>query len=155
MTHDRKISLLTGCGRYLCRTQDLLRTMERITKIRPGGNYGIKVQDDDWALVYQRLDYRLHRAQRVFSPPSRSYSFTGDGPMTIELFPGIQIPGWEGKTEAEYRDESTERFEKNYRSKAVRAKRLLVERHGEELGGRLSGLLDLHDYQETMNEAYG
>ena len=152
----RRIASLTGWGRFLCRTQDHLRMMARVEKIREGGNWGIGVKDDDWALVWQRLSYRHWRAQRAFNPIGcRSYSYTGDGPLTLGLFPGVSIPGWVGKTDAEYATINADSFDKNYRQKAVRAKRLLVERHGPDLGGRLTGLLDEHDHQEAMAEAYG
>ena len=155
MNYERKISLLTGWGRYLCRAQDLRRKMERIEKIRKGGNFGIKIHDDDWALVWQRLDFRLHRAMRAFNPVSgRTYSFTGDGPLTLEIFPGVTIPGWSGKTEAEYATENAQRFDESYRQRAVRAKQILIERHGVELGEPAFALLDKHDYEETLNEAY-
>lgn len=152
----RRIASLTGWGRYLCQTQDLRRTMDRIERIRPGGNFGIAIKDDDWALVWQRFNYRHQRAQRAFNPIGcRTYTFTGDGPLTIGLFPGVNIPGWVGKTDAEYAAINAAEFDKNYRQKAVRAKRILIERHGSELGGRLTGLLDYRDHQDAMSEAYG
>lgn len=151
---QRRIASLTGWGRFMCHAEDLRNSMRRIEKIREKKNWGIAIEDDDWALVWQRLNFRLWRAHRAFHPIGcRTYSYTGDGPLSVSIA-GIQVPGWVGKTEKEYANENAATFDKNYRRKAVRAKRLLTERHGP-MGEHLTGLLDRHDYEETMRDAGG
>jgi hypothetical protein len=128
--------------------------MARIEKIRLKGNFGIAVEDDDWALVWQRLNFRKWRAHRAFNMVgARSYSFTGDGPLTLNMF-GVAMPGWVGKSDEEYAAENAVKFHDSYRVKAVRAKKLLMERHGP-LGEHLTGLLDKHDHEQAMADAWG
>jgi hypothetical protein len=149
-----KVFMLTGWGRYLARTEEVRREMEHAKQNRPKKNYGILVEDDDWALVYQRLNFRLARARRAFNPITcRSYSFTGNGPLTMKIV-GVKIPGWQGSTEEEYARKNAENFDHAYRKRAVKAKRILVERHGA-LGGPVMALLDKQSYEETMRDVWG
>ena len=120
---DGKYFMMRGWARFLgsSKNADL---MKEIISRRKGGNWGIAVSDDYFALQYQRLEFRRQRAQRAIGQDKvRSYRFTGDGPLTTTLF-GAAIPGWETDPEEVAKQADTDRMQER-RLKAMRACELL------------------------------
>lgn len=57
----QRYALAIGWGKYLANTRDIMREVDALKKLR-GTNFGIAVGNDKYALEYQRIDFRLHRA---------------------------------------------------------------------------------------------
>lgn len=65
---QRRIFLLNGWARYMAGEGSLRDAMQHVKTMRAfkgfggrDGNFGILVNDDDWARQYQRLHFRLQR----------------------------------------------------------------------------------------------
>ncbi|NTI22397.1 hypothetical protein G6M87_11060 [Rhizobium rhizogenes] len=150
MITDARYFMLHGWARFLGSSNND-NLMKQITKRRKGGNWGIAINDDYFALQWQRYDFRRQRAQRAIGADKiRSYSFTGTGPLSLRLA-GANIPGWETDPEAKAVEADTARMQER-RLKAKRACELLrtmAEPYDvrDELG-RL-------DYEEACRDAMG
>lgn len=138
-TIKRRYFLLHGWARYLSQVAEVEKQMDAIKRFRKednverraDGGWGILVEEDYWALQYQRLHFRVARAHRaVRKDISRTYRFTGNGPLTFNMF-GAAIPGWETDPEDVAIKNDREMFDRNYRSKAHHACELLKGMDGE------------------------
>lgn len=146
--------LARGWARYLAKHSRDAGLMERVLRergkeIKRDGSWAVLVSDDYWALCYQRLNFRLRRANRaVQKDVPRQYSFSGNGPLTLNLM-GATIPGWEPDPDEIAIPREAKQFDENYRQKAVRAKRLLADQ--EPMQTRLNRI----DENEALREAMG
>lgn len=158
MNYDRRYFLLHGWARYLARSDEHKREQDRIMRFRVqdgigggDGRFGILVSDDMWSLQYQRLAFRYARARRAIGLDIvKEYRFVDNGPLTIEIFPGCPIPGWETDSEEIRAEKARNIFQDRHRLLAQRAKRLLRER-----GIDIQAEMDRRDQEENYREAWG
>lgn len=139
---QRRIFLLHGWGRYLCRQADLRRDMDYIikqraydgTEPRSSGRWRISVAEDEWAGLYQRIDFRIQRAQRAFRM---------DGCIAEHVF-GDQ--GWVKTPDEVIKQRNTDYFQEQYRQRAHDAKKRFPRDIHEKI--------DEAANEETMREIY-
>jgi len=116
MTTDRSVFLLTGWGRFLANHLCAYKERQQYIKsVRAEGSWAIMAADDYWALQYQRLDFRIKRAQYAFG----TYGLSGCMSYGKDGF--VQ---WSRERIAE---ENRASFHKHHRMKAHRAVQLLRE----------------------------
>lgn len=108
----RRFVLLWGWARFLSRIDELRRQQENIKDNRPGRNWAILVHDDPWALIYQRIEFRIDRARHAV----REYGMSG---CTV-----INAEGYHRYTDEELHKRNCESLQK-IRLRAHEAKRKL------------------------------
>ena len=153
MTTPAKYFILRGWAKWHASTSNQ-EIMDRIVKRRPGGNWGIATPEavDYWALQWRRYDFREKRAQRaVGRDKMRVMSYSGDGPLTVEVIPGVPIAGWTADPEEVQACADYDRMMKA-RLEAQRCCSLLREM---DMPFNVRKELSRLDYEDACNEAMG
>lgn len=111
----RRYAILRGWARYLCLSEDITRESDRIRRKR-GKDFGILVDDDPWALSYQRLYFKTQRAKYAVGMRGLvSMSTYTDG--RFQLHPQSEV------------DEYNRNWMNEDRMRAHRAKKLIEEKY--------------------------
>lgn len=111
---DARYFLLMGWARYLSLRIDLNRQLDDIAK-RRGTRFGILRDDDHYALEYQRLEFRIQRANRAVGMQGLSGHASFDGEKFVVT------------DQATLDKRNKDNFDIHYRQRAHRAKKLIGE----------------------------
>ena len=122
---ERRLFLALAWGKWLAREMEQAgQSMERCKMLRAqdgfgqgNGNWGVLVQDDPWALQFQRLDFRVARAKRAVG---------AQGVISIHRY-GQETVSWP-KGSPEIVEYNRENFQSNQRARAFKACQLLADK---------------------------